>query len=113
MLAHCSPIRLTASAYPDRTFGAKLLSIGAVVDPATLTVPLLAETANPGGILKLEMFVRIVIDAKATETALTVPTSAVGDAPGDRDALVEAEAPLRRMAPRRRELTELFEREIA
>jgi ABC-2 type transport system ATP-binding protein len=30
-----------------------------------------------------------------------------------RDALVEAEAPLRRMAPRRRELTELFEREPA
>jgi ABC-2 type transport system ATP-binding protein len=28
-----------------------------------------------------------------------------------RDALVESEAPLRRMAPRRRELTELFERE--
>jgi riboflavin synthase alpha subunit len=28
-----------------------------------------------------------------------------------RDALVEAEAPLRRMAPRRRALTELFERE--
>ncbi|HVF38733.1 MAG TPA: hypothetical protein VM939_02460, partial [Gemmatimonadaceae bacterium] len=27
-----------------------------------------------------------------------------------RDALVEVEAPLRRMAPRRRELTELFER---
>ncbi|HKP27873.1 MAG TPA: ABC transporter ATP-binding protein [Gemmatimonadales bacterium] len=30
-----------------------------------------------------------------------------------RDALVEAEAPLRRMAPRRRALTELFEREVA
>jgi ABC-2 type transport system ATP-binding protein len=29
-----------------------------------------------------------------------------------RDALVEAEAPLRRMAPRRKELTELFEREV-
>jgi hypothetical protein len=28
-----------------------------------------------------------------------------------RDALVEAEAPLRRMAPRRRALTELFERD--
>jgi hypothetical protein len=28
-----------------------------------------------------------------------------------RDALVEAEAPLRRMAPRRHALTELFERE--
>lgn len=30
-----------------------------------------------------------------------------------RDALVEAQAPLRRMGPRRRELTELFERETA
>jgi ABC-2 type transport system ATP-binding protein len=30
-----------------------------------------------------------------------------------RDALVEARAPLRRMAPRRRELTELFERGAA
>jgi len=30
-----------------------------------------------------------------------------------RDALVEAHAPLRRMAPRRRELTELFEREAS
>jgi ABC-2 type transport system ATP-binding protein len=30
-----------------------------------------------------------------------------------RDALVEAQAPLRRMAPRRRALTELFERETA
>ncbi|HEX6643878.1 MAG TPA: hypothetical protein VF037_04330, partial [Gemmatimonadales bacterium] len=30
-----------------------------------------------------------------------------------RDALVEAEAPLRRMAPRRRALTELFEREAS
>jgi hypothetical protein len=28
-----------------------------------------------------------------------------------RDALVESEAPLRRMAPRRRALTELFQRE--
>ena len=30
-----------------------------------------------------------------------------------RDALVEAEAPLRRMAPRRRALTEIFERKSA
>jgi hypothetical protein len=30
-----------------------------------------------------------------------------------RDALVESGAPLRRMAPRRRELTELFQREGA
>ena len=70
-------IRLTAAAYPGRTFDAKLLSVGAQVDPNTRTVPLLAETANPGGILKLGMFARIVLDSAATEDALTVPSAAV------------------------------------
>jgi RND family efflux transporter MFP subunit len=70
-------IRLTATAYPGRTFEAKLLSVGATVDPTTRTVPMLAETPNPDGILKLGMFVRIVLDTKATEKALTVPTAAV------------------------------------
>jgi ABC-2 type transport system ATP-binding protein len=42
---------------------------------------------------------------------LTVEGSDVSIYEQVRDALVEARAPLRRMAPRRRELTELFERE--
>ena len=42
---------------------------------------------------------------------LTVEGSDVSVYDQVRDALVEARAPLRRMAPRRRELTELFERE--
>jgi ABC-2 type transport system ATP-binding protein len=42
---------------------------------------------------------------------LTVEGSDVSVYEQVRDALVEARAPLRRMAPRRRELTELFERE--
>ena len=51
---------MTATAYPDRTFEARLLSIGAMVDPTTRTVPILAETPNPDDMLKLGMFVRIV-----------------------------------------------------
>jgi RND family efflux transporter MFP subunit len=71
------PIRLTVTAYPDRTFEAKLLSVGAMVDPTTRTVPLLAETANPDDLLKLGMFARIVLDAPATDDVLTIPASAV------------------------------------
>jgi len=49
----------------------------------------------------------------AERTGLTIegPDASVYD--HIRDALVESEAPLRRMAPRRRALTELFEREVA
>jgi RND family efflux transporter MFP subunit len=75
-------IRLTAAAYPGRTFEARLLSVGSVVDSTTRTVPLLAETPNPNDILKLGMFVRIVLDSAAEEDALTVPTAAVVEIEG-------------------------------
>lgn len=70
-------IRMTVPAYPDRTFAARLLSVGSMVDPATRTVPLLAETENPDGLLKLGMFARIVLDGATTQDALCVPAAAV------------------------------------
>jgi membrane fusion protein, heavy metal efflux system len=69
--------RLSATAYPNRVFSARLLSVGAIVDPNTRTVPLLAETDNHDGLFKLGMFVRINLDSSATENALIVPASAV------------------------------------
>jgi membrane fusion protein, heavy metal efflux system len=69
--------RLTATAYPNREYSARLLSVGAIVDPQTRTVPLLAETDNREGLFKLGMFVRINLDSSATENALTVPASAI------------------------------------
>ena len=75
-------IRLTATAYPGRTFVAKLLSVGAQVDPTTRTVPLLAETPNPDDLLKVGMFIRIVLDGANTERAVTVPTAAVVEIEG-------------------------------
>ena len=59
-------IRFTATAYPDRDFAARLLSVGAMVDPQTRTVPILAETHNPDDMLKLGMFVRIVLDSSTS-----------------------------------------------
>ncbi|WP_406698789.1 efflux RND transporter periplasmic adaptor subunit [Singulisphaera sp. Ch08] len=70
-------IRMTAPAYPGRTFPAKLLSVGSTVDPTTRTVPLLAETDNADGLLKLEMFTRIMLDSPTTQNALTIPTAAI------------------------------------
>jgi cobalt-zinc-cadmium efflux system membrane fusion protein len=71
--------RLTATAYPTREFPARLLSIGAMVDPQTRTVSLLAQTENPDDLLKLGMFVRIMLDSASTEQVLTVPANAVVD----------------------------------
>ncbi len=70
-------IHVTAAAYPDRAFDARLISIGSVVDEKTRTVSLLAETKNPDDLLKLGMFVRIVLDTTSKSTVLTVPSSAV------------------------------------
>jgi len=51
----------------------------------------------------------VVVTAERTGLTIEGPDHSVYE--HVRDALVEARAPLRRMAPRRRELTELFERE--
>jgi ABC-2 type transport system ATP-binding protein len=51
----------------------------------------------------------IAVTAEGTGLTIEGPDATVYD--HVRDALVEAEAPLRRMAPRRRALTELFERD--
>ncbi len=69
--------QMTATAYPNREFSARLLSVGAVVDPQTRTVPILAQSDNPNDLLKLGMFVRIMLDSSASERALTVPAGAV------------------------------------
>jgi RND family efflux transporter MFP subunit len=75
-------IRLYATAYPGRTLEARVLSVGATVDSTTRTVPMLAETANKAGLLKIGMFVRIVLDTSNETKALTVPASAVVEIEG-------------------------------
>jgi RND family efflux transporter MFP subunit len=70
-------VHVTATAYPGRPFDARLLSIGAMVEATTRTVPILAETPNPDDMLKLGMFVRIVLASGTSEELLSVPTSAI------------------------------------
>jgi len=75
-------LRISATAYPERTFEAKLLSIGASVDPATRTVPIMAEAKNPDDVLKLGMFIRITLDCPSTQETLTIPSSALVEIDG-------------------------------
>ncbi|HSE53526.1 MAG TPA: hypothetical protein VLB00_15155, partial [Gemmatimonadales bacterium] len=53
----------------------------------------------------------VVVIAEGTGLTIEGPDESVYD--HVRDALIEAQAPLRRMAPRRRALAELFERGAA
>jgi hypothetical protein len=52
----------------------------------------------------------VIVTVDGTGLTIAGPDESVYD--HVRDALVEAQAPLRRMAPRRRALTELFERDL-
>src|SRR5271157_3017961 len=83
-------IRLSATAYGDRLFPAQLLSVGAMVDPQTRTVPLLAQTNNHDGLLKPGLFVRILLDSPTTEQALTVPHAGVVEIEGKSGVFVPA-----------------------
>jgi membrane fusion protein, heavy metal efflux system len=83
-------IRLSATAYGTRMFPAHLLSVGAMVDPQTRTVPLLAQTDNHDGLLKPGLFVRILLDSPTTERVLTVPHAGVVEIEGKSGVFVPA-----------------------
>lgn len=85
-------IRVSATAYPGRTLDAKLLSVGASVDPTTRTVSMLAETKNPDGLLKLGMFVRIMLDTSIEAETTTVPAAAVVEVEGKAGVFVPSGA---------------------
>jgi membrane fusion protein, heavy metal efflux system len=80
-------VRLTAEAYPGRSFESRMLYIGSEVDPNTRTVRLVSETDDPDGLLKLGMPINIVLDTATTEKALTVPIGSVVEVEGKGSAV--------------------------
>jgi multidrug efflux pump subunit AcrA (membrane-fusion protein) len=77
-----STIKFTAVAVPKRTFEARIIYVGEEVDPSTRTVATLAELANPEGLLRPGMFVRILLDTPDRVAAVTVPSGAVVEIEG-------------------------------
>ncbi|MBV8169096.1 MAG: efflux RND transporter periplasmic adaptor subunit [Alphaproteobacteria bacterium] len=64
-------------AYPDRAFDARIVSVGATIDPATRRLQVRAEVQNPDGMLKPEMFAEFRIATGAAVDSPAVPSSAV------------------------------------
>jgi RND family efflux transporter MFP subunit len=57
----------------------RLVAVGAVVDRATRTVPVIFELANPGRALKPGMFARVTIFTGKTIRTIAVPQQALVD----------------------------------
>jgi cobalt-zinc-cadmium efflux system membrane fusion protein len=64
------------SSFPDAFHGV-VSYIGDMLDPATRTTPVRIVTQNPGGLLKKDLFVDVVIHDRTTRDVLVVPTAAV------------------------------------
>jgi membrane fusion protein, heavy metal efflux system len=61
----------------NRGFVGTIAYVGSFVDPNTRTTPVRIVTANPGGMLKKDMFVDAVVHTSTANNILVVPVSAV------------------------------------
>jgi membrane fusion protein, heavy metal efflux system len=70
-------VKIRTPAYPNETFDAHVDQIGSTLDPDKHTVAVRCIVANARGQLKPGMFATVVLRSAATETAITVPSSAI------------------------------------
>lgn len=70
-------IEVKVPALPDRVFKARITAIGAASDAATRRVVVRSEIANPGHVLKSEMFATFKITTGEARMAPAVPSEAV------------------------------------
>jgi len=71
--------KVTADAYPERSFDGKVAFIYPTLNSATRTVQVRMEISNPRTLLKPGMFASAEIEVGKASKVLTVPTSAVID----------------------------------
>lgn len=74
-------VDIVAAAYPHGIFNGTVTYLGDVLDPATRTLPVRITAPNPGMRLKPEMFALVRIQAAPDPDTLTVPVSAIQNAP--------------------------------
>jgi len=69
--------QITTPAYPGRTYGGTLVTIGTVVDPQNRTVPVVYAVNNPDASLKLDMTAQIRIPSGPPAISIVIPATAV------------------------------------
>lgn len=74
------PVKIVVDAYPEKEFSGKIAYIYPTVVPETRTAKVRVELANPGGMLKPDMYANVQLDAGGGKAGvLAVPDSAVID----------------------------------
>lgn len=71
------PLRFGSESLPGRVYAATILRVGTQVDPANGTVQALAQTANPGHLLRDNSLVRVQIVTARRPSARLVPKDAI------------------------------------
>ncbi|HEY9681942.1 MAG TPA: efflux RND transporter periplasmic adaptor subunit [Oculatellaceae cyanobacterium] len=82
-------IEIRTPAYPGRTFKGTILNIDPVVDPATRTLAIRAAIANPGSLLKPQMFATIDLVEASSESSYFVPTESVVSIQGRQSVFIK------------------------
>jgi membrane fusion protein, copper/silver efflux system len=81
------PVTIRVRSYPDRTFSGTVALVYPHLNPATRTVRVRIELANPHLLLKPDMYAEAEIETGGDVAALAIPESAVIDS-GDRQIVL-------------------------
>jgi len=84
-----APVKIRTPAYPNETFGARVDLIGSTVDPDKHTAAVRCVVPNPANRLKPGMFATVILRSAASQTAITVPASAIVVEGDERSIFVE------------------------
>jgi cobalt-zinc-cadmium efflux system membrane fusion protein len=71
------PVKIITEAYPDQSFNTTISSISELLDVKTRTIKVRCELPNSDGRLRLQMFVRVIVETTTTASALMIPSKAV------------------------------------
>lgn len=80
--------RIHTLSYPDRAFTGKVNLIGPSLDPQSRTLEVWIKLANPGGLLKPNLFAQASIVLKSNAAALAIPRAAIIEANGEKFVFV-------------------------
>ena len=83
------PVRVFVQAYGQEAFLGRIGKLGETLDPATRTVKVRVDLANPRGRLKPEMYATTEIQIGAAEPVAVVPSEAVQEIRGQTSVFVK------------------------
>jgi membrane fusion protein, heavy metal efflux system len=69
--------QITLNAYPGRVIPGRVSNIGAILDPILRTAKMRIEVANPGGIMRIGMFVTATFRGQKQGTYAQIPATAI------------------------------------